>query len=127
MRALCGVSSTPLSPCLQYIALADVSLKASEEEIASHLLMHYGNIKTYDAVDELVNMLIQLYQDEDGKGSRLTEGQKKTLVQNHIDKIVNETVERNLFRTVVVSEVDDDDFYHYIKRVKENMRREAIM
>lgn len=110
------------APCVQYIALSEVSLNVSEEEIAAHLLMHYPNLKTYDATDELVEMLVKLYQDKDGEKTRLTDEQKKTLVRNHIDKIVNETVERNLFRTVVVSAVDDDDFYHYIKRVKRNMR-----
>ncbi len=42
-----------------------------------------------------------------------------------MDKIVNDTVEKNLFRSVTVSETDDDLFYHYIKRVKANMRAEV--
>lgn len=112
-------------PCVQYIALAETSLHVSEEEIASRLLMHYPNLKTYDSIDSLIDMLVQLYQNEKGEQSRLTEAQKKMLVRHHVDKIVNDTVEKNLFRTVVVSSVDDDEFYHYIKRVKAYMRQEA--
>ena len=37
---------------------------------------------------------------------------------------MNDTVEKNLFRTVVVSQVDDDEFYHYIKRIKARMNEE---
>lgn len=109
-------------PCVQYIALSETSLASSEEEIASHLLMHYPNLKTYDSIDDLVNMIAQLYQYNDIEKDRLTDEQKKTLVRNHVDKIVNDTVEKNLFRTVVVSSADDDEFYHYLKRVRNSMR-----
>lgn len=109
-------------PCVQYVAISEDSLNVSEEEIASHLLMHYPSLKTYDASNELTRMLIQLYQNDEGRESRLTDEQKKMLVRNHVDKIVNETVEKNLFRKVVVSDVDDDEFYHYLKRAKSNAR-----
>lgn len=116
------------APCLQYIAMANASLNVSEEELAAHLLMHYPNIKTYDTIDDLVNFTTDLYSaDVDGNDrlSRLSDEQKKSLVRNYMDKIVNDTVERNLFRTVIVSPADDDEFYHYIKRVKSNMRAEV--
>lgn len=115
-------------PCLQYIALADTSLYVSEEELAEHLLMHYPNLKTYDSIDHLVEFTVKLYsENENGfnRYSRLTDGQKKTLVREQMDEIVNETVEKNLFRTVVVSDIDDNEFYHYLKRVKQNMGEEV--
>lgn len=111
------------SPCMQYVAISDTSLNVSNEELANHLLMHYPNLKTYDSIDELVTFIKSLYDAEDPNNtSRLTDEQKKTLVREYLDKIVNETVEKNLFRTAIVSAADDDDFYHYIKRVKANMR-----
>lgn len=116
------------APCLQYIALADTSLHVSEEELAVHLLMHYPNLKTYDSIDDLVEFASELYStNSDGSDhfSRLSSEHKKTLIRNRMDQIVNETVEKNLFRTVVVSAVDDDEFYHYIKRVKAYMRSEV--
>lgn len=116
------------APCLQYIAMANASLNVSEEELASHLLMHYPNIKTYDTIDDLVEFTTDLYASgADGKDrlSKLSDEQKKSLVRNYMDKIVNDTVEKNLFRTVIVSPADDDEFYHYIKRVKSNMRAEV--
>ena len=63
--------------------------------------------------------------EESDRLSKLSDEQKKTLVRNYMDKIVNDTVEKNLFRSVTVSETDDDLFYHYIKRVKANMRAEV--
>lgn len=106
------------SPCVQSIALSEQSLDVSPEELASHLLLHYPNIKTYEPSEDLSDMLIQLYRDEREGGLSLTDEQKKMLVQSHMDKIVNETVERNLFRTEVISTLDDDDFYHYLKRAR---------
>ncbi len=117
------------APCVQYIALANESLNVAAEELAVHLLMHYPNIKTYDAIDDLVDFTTDLYSNRSGTAdrlSRLSEEQKKSLVRNYLDKIVNDTVEKNLFRTVIVSPVDDDEFYHYIKRVKENNHVEVI-
>lgn len=112
------------APCLQYVAMANTSLRASGEEIASHLLMHYPKLKTYDTIDDLVNFTMDLYNTDvagNDRISRLSDEQKKSLVRNYMDKIVNDTVEKNLFRTVIVSPADDDEFYHYIKRVKSNM------
>lgn len=109
------------APCLQYIALANESLDVSEEELASHMLMHYPNIKTYETIDDLVDFTVNLYSqdpNEPNQLKRLSDEQKKSLVRNYVDKVVNDTVEKNLFRTVVVSPADDDEFYHYIKRVK---------
>ena len=110
------------SPCLQYIALSDTTLSVSEEEIAAHMLMRYPNLKTYDSVDDLVDTIIQLYRKDWGEDLRLTEEQKRTLVRVHMDKIVNDTVERNLFRTNMITLGDDDDFYHFLKRAKEMAR-----
>lgn len=113
------------SPCVQYIAIANASLNVSEEEIAAHLLMHYPNIKTHDSIDDLVDFTIDLYDRNDAESdrlSRLSEEQKKSLVRNYMDKVINDTIEKNLFRTVIVSPKDDDEFYHYLKRVIANMR-----
>lgn len=114
------------APCLQYVALANESLEVSEEELASHLLMHYPNLKSYDTIEDLVAFTADLYGGvNDDRLGRLTEEQKKSLVRASLDKIINDTVEKNLFRTVIVSAVDDDEFYHYIKRVKSYMRSEV--
>jgi len=113
------------SPCIQYIAVANDSLDVSENEMAQHLLMHYPSIKTYDSIDEVVQLTTDLYAvDKERKDtlSRLSDEQKKSLIRGSIDRIINDTVERNLFRTVIVSPSDDDEFYHYIKNVKANMR-----
>ncbi len=103
------------SPCVQYVALSNTSLDVSAEELAAHLLMHYPNIKTHDALDEVINFGIDLYTSD---YSRLSDEHKKELIEKEVDRVVNETIEKNLFRTVVVSPVDDDEFYHYLKGVR---------
>lgn len=108
-------------PCMQCIALSNASLNVSEEELAAHLLMHYPKIKTYDTINDLVNFTTDLYgakANENDRLSRLSDEQKKSLVRNYIDEIVNDTVEKNLFRTVTVTAADDEEFLNYILRVR---------
>lgn len=104
------------APCIQYVALSRNSIVSSHGEIAEHLITHYPGLKTYDAVDHLVDMIHKLYGDEEEK-HRLSEEEKKLMIRYRMDKVLNEAVERNLFRSVIVSEIDDDEFYHYLKRV----------
>ena len=104
------------SPCVQYVALSLSSLNVASEEIGMHLLMHYPNFKTYEGTEDVADMVIKLYQKD--TGDDIGEADKRQLLRIHIDEIVNATVEKNLFRSVIVSDRDDDDFYHYLKRVR---------
>ncbi len=104
------------SPCVQYVALSLSSLNVASEEIGMHLLMHYPNFKTYEGTEDVADMVIKLYQKD--TGDEIGEADKKQLLRLHIDEIVNSMVEKNLFRSVIVSDRDDDDFYHYLKRVR---------
>ena len=105
------------SPCVGCIAIANGSLDVSAEEIASHLLMHHPDLETHKDLDEVIDFTIDLYSPD---FSRLSNNHKKDLVEKDIDRIINETIEQNLFRTVIVSPEDDDKFYHYLKRVLSN-------
>ena len=77
--------------------------------------MHYPNIKSRGPIDEVIDFAIDLYTSD---YSRLSNEHKKELIEKAVDKVVNDLIEKNLFRTVVVSPVDDDEFYHYLKRVR---------
>lgn len=102
------------SPCVGYVAISNGSLKVSAEELAAHLLMHYPNIKSRGPIDDVIDFAIDLYTSD---YSRLSNEHKKELIEKAVDKVINDLIEKNLFRTVVVSPVDDDEFYHYLKRV----------
>lgn len=105
-------------PCMQYVALTRNSLPTAKEEIAHHLVTSYPVIKSYEYLDELVAFIKDLYSIDNGhNASRLSEEEKEMMVRFHIDKIINEMVEKNIGRTAVISLEDDDDFYHYIKAV----------
>lgn len=103
------------APCIQYIALSRHSLNVSHGEIAEHLLTHFPIVKTYESIDRLAAMVQKLYNGE----QELDEEEKKVMIRYHIEKVLNETIEKNLFRSVIVSEVDDDEFYHFLKRVND--------
>lgn len=116
-------------PCFQYVALVKASMDVSEEEIAAHLLLRYPQFEVCNtAMDDLVNFTADLYRTDveaNDRLSKLPDVQKKTLVKNYVDKIVNETVENNMLRTVAVSGEDDEAFCRYIKRVNVNMHAEV--
>lgn len=118
-------------PCFQYVALVKASLDVSEEELAAHLLLHYPKFEVCNtAMDDLVDFTADLYRTDveaNDRLSRLPDEQKKTLVKNYVDKIVNDTVENNMLRTVAVSGEDDEAFCRYIKRVKVNMHGGGVV
>lgn len=119
LGAMVSVSKgrTP-SPCMQYIGVSRESLASSQEEIAQNLMMHYPSVKSYDSIDDLINMIQDYYSDDEKSG--MSDEDKKLMIRLRIDGIINKTIEKNLFRSVMVSDVDDDEWYHYLKRAKKN-------
>ena len=114
------------SPCVQCVALSKGSLDVSSEELASHLLMDYPKIQAGKEIEKLADMAVQLYSRGNDPELPLSEVHKKMIVQSEIDKIINDVVTRNLFRMEMVTEDDDNKFYHYLKRVrKASMRQEG--
>lgn len=105
------------SPCMQYIGVSRYSLSSAKEEIAEHLQIHYPPLRTYDATEELTDMLINLYCNNDANMKLFTPEAKKTMVRSNVDKVINETIDKNLFRSASVTSEDDDEWYHYLKRV----------
>lgn len=114
------------SPCVQCVALSKGSLDVSSEELASHLLMDYPKIQAGKEIEKLADMAVQLYSRGNDPELPLSEVHKKMIVQSEIDKIINDVVTRNLFRMEMVTDDDDNKFYHYLKRVrKASMRQEG--
>ena len=105
-------------PCMQNIGLVRGALPCANEMIAQNILTHYPVIKAYDRIDQLCDMLSALYENKDPKESLgLSDEDKKVMVLHHIDKVINDVVERNLFRLYSITAQDDDEFYHFIKKV----------
>lgn len=125
------------SPCIQYLGLSKHTLNVSAESIGKHLLTNYPGVKTYDSIDKLIEMVEAFYgslpeeQQEEQKGDcydgkteetrtamKLEDEDKRLMIRFHLDKIVNSTLEKNLMRSNHVSEVDDDDWTHYIDSIR---------
>lgn len=104
------------APCLQHILLSNKSLNVSSEDIASHVLMHYPQIRTYDEVDEVADLAAKLYGDTDGmKLINLNDRQKKNLIANEMDQVIDGMIQKNLFRTAVVEVTEDNEIREYLK------------
>ena len=113
------------SPCVQCVGLSKGSLDVSSEELASYLLMDYPKIQAGKEIEKLTDMALQLYSKGNDPALPLSDAHKKMIVQSEIDKIINDVVTRNLFRTQMVTEDDDDKFYHYLKRVRKASVRQG--
>lgn len=88
--------------------------------------MDYPKIQAGKEIEKLADMALQLYSRGNDPELPLSEVHKKMIVQSEIDKIINDVVARNLFRMEMVTEEDDNKFYHYLKRVmKASMRQEG--
>ena len=107
-------------PTMQYMGLSRYLLDTSKEEIASHLLATFPKVKIYESVDKLVEMKRDLYGGD--SKSNLEDEEKKIMMRFYIEKILNDTIARNLFRKVSVSVQDDEDFRDFILRVEKQVR-----
>ena len=114
------------SPCMQFLGLSRYYLDVSEEEIARRLLLGYPSIKPGDKVKQLITLLKSMNQRSEQCGQQilnmdnfeldLSDVHKEYIIQGEITKIITDIVENNLFRTLKVSGVDDDEWYHYVKK-----------
>ena len=105
-------------PCMQNIGLVRGALPCANELIAQNILTHYPILKAYDQIDDLCSMLAALYSKKDPQEDLgLSEEDKKVMALHHVDKVINEVVEKNLFRLFTITAQDDDEFYHFIKKV----------
>ena len=109
-------------PCMQIIGLSRYPITVSEEEISRRLLLGFPQIYPQDAIEELTKCLesAPLKRREDGpadrENSEMSERNRRYILNGHLNSIISETVERNLFRVVKVSSRDDDDWYHFLKQ-----------
>ena len=102
-------------PCMEYIGFSRASLPSSKDEIAEALIPGYPKLHVYEYLDGLVNTAADLYSNaESGIASLIPEEQKRTILRDQIESVINDTLEKNLYRTRVATLNDDDAFYHYI-------------
>ncbi len=109
---------------MQLVAISRTSLDVSEQELADKLVVKYPGLTTVEYVDELTEFVKKLYgssQNENAGVFGLTESQKSMLVTNYIDTALNETMEKNMQRTVSSTVDEDNEFREYLKRVSMNM------
>ena len=103
---------------MQYVGIVRNSLDASGEEIAEHLMTQWPNLKIYEYMDELMDSLTKLFTPhKDSPLRNLKEEERRIMVRYHLEKVINETVRKNLERVLVVTPLDDNDIYHFIKAV----------
>ena len=104
-------------PVIQYLGLSRYLLNTSKEEICTHLLTSY-RVKINNSMDDLMEMIDDLYNN--GRMSGLNAEEKRVMIRFRLEKIVNDTLSKNLFRRASVSERDDEDFRNFILRLTNN-------
>ena len=113
------------SPCLQILGVSRYNLDVSGEEISRRLQLGYPSIKPGDKCEPLIRLIQQMYQPQQeitGLVDRghfemdLTDVHKEYIIRGEITKIITDIIENNMFRTTKISYIDDDEWYHFVKK-----------
>ncbi|MBO6260605.1 MAG: hypothetical protein J6N47_07245 [Lachnospiraceae bacterium] len=102
-------------PTVQFVGFSRYALNMSEEDIYHTMLLNYPNYHATQETEEMIRTFKNLYMNDENTGFSFTESQRQILIQSNIERIIKESLTRNLMRYAKVSEVDDDDWYHIIK------------
>ncbi len=102
-------------PVVQYIGISRYPLSLSVEEIHHCLLLGQPGFRVDDEADEMIRTLKTLYVTDGVPKQQLSEVQKAVVVKSVLERAVNKSLERNMFRYGKISERDDDDWYHSVK------------
>ena len=104
-------------PCMQYVGLSRPVLDQSNDEIASHLILPFPKLKSFEYIDDLMDDIHSMYSPEGETENGLKDEDKRLLISYHLEKIIHDIVQKNLFRTLAVTSDDDSSWYHYVKAV----------
>ena len=102
-------------PTVQFIGLSRKALNLSEEDIHKAMLLSYPNYHAGQESEELIKTFKNLYMNNENTGFTFNDTQRELLVQSNLERIIKESLTRNLLRYAKVSEIDDDEWYHTIK------------
>ncbi|MBR4207401.1 MAG: hypothetical protein IKQ88_02280 [Lachnospiraceae bacterium] len=102
-------------PTVQFIGLSRLALNLSEEDIHKAMLLSYPNYHAGLESDELIRTFKNLYMNDENTGFSFNDTQRQLLIQSNLERIIKESLTRNLLRYAKVSEIDDDEWYHTIK------------
>ena len=110
-------------PCMQMLGVSRFNMDISEEEIARKLLLGYPSIKPGDKCEPLLKLIKQLYQKHSeyenvskNFETELSDVYRESLIQGEVTRLINSIVESNVFRTIKISYIDDDEWYHFVKK-----------
>lgn len=110
-------------PCMQMLGVSRFNMDISEEEIARRLLLGYPSIKPGDKCEPLLKLIKQLYQNRseyeaipNNFETELSDVYRERLIQGEVTRLINNIVENNVFRTIKISYIDDDEWYHFVKK-----------
>ena len=109
-------------PCMQMLGVSRFNMDVSEEEIARRLLLGYPSIKPGDKCEPLLKLIKQLYQKHsehdisESFETELSDVYRESLIQGEVTRLINSIVESNVFRTIKISYIDDDEWYHFVKK-----------
>ena len=106
------------TPVVQFMGLSRYPLSLSIEEIHRALLLDSPSYDVGKEADDLTATFKLLYLDSPGEKERpdFTDHQKSLIIRATLERSIRKNMERNMFRYAKISERDDDEWYHAVKR-----------
>ena len=103
-------------PVVQFIGLSRCPLSLSDEEIHHKLLLNYPTFNAEEETKDMMETIKTLYGAQGETQLPFSEYQKSVIIQSNLERYIRKSLERNMFRYGKISERDDDDWYHSIRR-----------
>lgn len=103
-------------PTAQKIIISKHSLDCSFEEIADHLSLCSAPISQTEEAIALTEICRRLYDDNTSIGGFLDENDKTAIIENRLNQLVRNYIEKNVCCVGSVSKEEDRQVYELIKR-----------
>lgn len=103
------------NPCIEYVIMATKLIDKPDGELYKYLELNDYKVNFDYAIADLISLTKRLYIDNNEISSTLTDGQKKSIIQNNLEYHFNEILQSNSFRFAKISNKEDDYVYKVIK------------
>ncbi len=102
-------------PVVQFLGLSRDFIDLPPEEIHHNLQLGYPSIQSKEAASQLIRKFKDLYLSTDTPLSSYSDFDKELVMAGNIDFTLRDILKKNLFRYGKISNLDDDEWYHFIK------------
>lgn len=110
-------------PVVQFIGVSRYKTDMSPEEIGYRLLLDYPTFRAETEAREMIELFKSLYMAPDSASEKLSDYHKETIVRSSLERYIEQSLQRNIFRYGEISEDDDSKWYGVLKKEERNRRK----